>query len=342
MNPTLVALFALVVSSFRTRAALQAEVLALRHQLAVLQANAPRRLRLQRSDRMLWILLSRLWSGWRTCLQMVQPATVIAWHRRAFVWYWTRKSRRPAGRPTTPAEIRDLIRRMSQANPLWGAPRIHGELLKLGIEVAQSTVAKYLPRQRKPPSQTWRTFLTNHISQMASIDFFTVPTATFRVLFVFLVLSHDRRRLVHFAITEHPTQEWTAQQIRNAFPWDEAPKYLLRDRDAIYGREFGALIGALGMEEVMSAPRSPWQNPYVERLVGSVRRECLDHVIVWNHRSLHRILSSYFAYYQHSRTHLALGKDTPEPRAVEPPQCGPVFAIPQVGGLHHRYQRCAA
>ena len=186
MNPTLVALFALVVSSFRSRAALQAEVLALRHQLAVLQANAPRRLRLQRSDRMLWILLSR-WSGWRTCLQMVQPATVITWHRRAFAWYWTRKSRRPPGRPSAAAEIRDLIRRMSQANPLWGAPRIHGELLKLGIEVAQSTVAKYLPRQRKPPSQTWRAFLTNHISQMASIDFFTVPTASFRVLFVFLV-----------------------------------------------------------------------------------------------------------------------------------------------------------
>ena len=228
---------------------------------------------------------------------------------------------------------------MSQANPLWSALRIHGELLKLGIKVAQSTVAKYLPRQHKPRSQTCRTFLTNHIGQMASIDFFTVPTATLRVLFVFVVLSHDRRRVVHFAVTQHPTQAWTEQQLRNAFPGDEAPKYLLRDRDAIYGTELAALTLAMGMEEVITAPRSPWQNPYVELLVGSIRRECLDHVIVWNQRSLQ---TSYFAYYQHSRTHLALGKDSPEPRAVESPRCGPVLASPQVGGLHHRYLRCAA
>ena len=341
MSSLFVALFALVASSFRTRAALQAESLALRHQLAVFQKNAPRRLHLHRCDRLLWVVLSRLWSSWRRCLQMVQPDTVLRWHRRAFAWHWTRKSRRLPGRPEVASNIRDLIRRMSQANPLWGTPRIHGELIKLGIAVAQSTVARYLPR-RKPPSQTWRTFLTNHLTQTAAIDFFTVRTATFRVLFVFVVLSHERRRVVHFGVTEHPTEEWTMQQMREAFPWDQAPRYVLRDRDAIYGKDFAAMTRDMGMEEVLTAPRSPWQNPFAERLVGSIRRECLDHVMVWNQRSLRRTLQSYFAYYQRSRTHLALAKDAPEPRAVEPPAQGRVVAIPQVGGLHHRYLRRAA
>ena len=204
MSSVFVALFALVASSFRTRAALQAEILALRHQLAVFQNNAPRRLRLHRCDRFLWVVLYRFWSDWRRCLHMVQPDTVLRWHRRAFAWHWTRKSRRLPGRPEIAANIRDLIRRMRQANPLWGAPRIHGELLKLGIAVAQSTVAKCLPRPRKPPSQTWRTFLTNQLAQTTAIDFFTVPTATFRVLFVFVALSHERRRVVHFGVTENP------------------------------------------------------------------------------------------------------------------------------------------
>ena len=342
MSSLFVALFALVTSSFRTRAALQAEVLALRHQLAVFQKNAPRRLLLQRSDRLLWVLLSRWWPGWRRSLQIVRPDTVIAWHRRAFAWYWTRKSRRRPGRPNVPGEIRGLIRNMSQANPLWGAPRIHGELLKLGIAVAQSTVAKYLPRPRKPPSQTWRTFLANHMEQMASIDFFVVPTATFRVFFVFVVLSNARRHVLHFQVTEHPSQEWTMQQIREAFPWDQPCRYLLRDRDAIYGGDWVAMTKGLGMEEVISAPRSPWQNPYVERLIGSIRRECLDHIIVWNERSLRRTLKTYFAYYQRSRTHLALAKDAPESRVVEKPESGRIVAIPQLGGLHQRYQRHAA
>jgi len=342
MNSLVVALFALVASSFRTRVALQAEILALRHQLAVFQKNAPRRLRLQRSDRLLWVLLSRWWPGWRHSLHMVRPDTVIAWHRRAFAWYWTRKSRRRPGRPNVAADIRHLIRDMSQANPLWGAPRIHGELLKLGIEVAQSTVAKYLRRPRKPPSQTWRTFLANHLEQMASIDFFLVPTATFRLLFVFVVLSHARRRVLHFQVTEHPSQEWTMQQMREAFPWEHGCRYLLRDRDAIYGGDWLAMTKGLGMEEVITAPRAPWQNPYVERLIGSLRRECLDHIIVWNERSLRRTLRSYFAYYQRSRTHLALAKDAPESRAVEKPERGRIVVIPQVGGLHHRYQRHAA
>ena len=183
---------------------------------------------------------------------------------------------------------------MSQANPLWKAPRIHGELLKLGIEVAESTVGKYLLHRRKPPPQTWRAFLSNHLAQIAPMDFFTVPTATFRVLFVFVVLSHARRRIAHCAVTEHPTQEWTLQRLREAFPWNQSPQYLLRDRDAIYGEHLVAVIQGMGIEEVRTAPRSPWQNPYVERLVGSIRRECLDHIIVWNQRSLRRILQSYF------------------------------------------------
>lgn len=238
--------------------------------------------------------------------------------------------------------IRNLIQQMCQANFLWGAPRIHGEILKLGIEVAPSTVGKYLRRQRKPPSQTWRTFLKNHMKQTASMDFFTVPTATFRVLFVFIVLSHDRRRIVHFNVTEHPTENRTAQQIREAFPWDEAPRYLIRDRDAIFGRDMVATTKGMGIEEVVTAPRSPWQNPYVERLIGSIRRGCLDHIIVWNERSLCRILHSYFHYYERSRTHLALAKDAPVPRAVDQAENGRIEAISQVGGLHHRYQRRAA
>ena len=231
---------------------------------------------------------------------------------------------------------------MSRANPLWGAPRIHGELLKLGIAVAQSTVAKYLRRRRKPPSQTWRTFLTNHVEQIASIDFFTVPTVTFRVLFVFVVLSNARRKVVHFGVAECPTQEWTMQQLREAFPWDQAPRYVLRDRDAIYGRDFVAVTRDMGIEEVLTAPRSPWQNPFAERLVGSIRRECLDHLLVWNSRSLRRTLQRYFAYYESCRTHLSLAKDAPLRRPVQPAALGKVIEIPQVGGLHHLYIRKAA
>ena len=189
--------------------------------------------------------------------------------------------------------IRQLIRQMHVANPLWGAPRIHGELQKLGLTVSQSTVAKYLGRRDAPPSQTWRTFLANHVSQLASVDFFTVPTATFRVLFVFVVLSHARRRIVHVNVTAHPTPAWTAQQLREAWPWDTAPRFVIRDRDGIYGPELHNVTHAMDVEEVPTAPRSPWQNPFVERVIGSLRRECLNHVIVWNERSLRRSLKQY-------------------------------------------------
>ena len=265
------------------------------------------------------------------------------WHRKGFRLYWTWKVRRGRpGTPVLPQEIRDLIRMMSRNNPLWGAPRIHGELLKLGIEITEPTVAKYMQRHRKPPSQTWRTFLENHVKSLVSVDFFTVATIRFQVLYVFLVLAHDRRRILQFGVTAHPTADWTVQQLRNAFPWDSAPRYLLRDRDRIFGEEFVRQVNAMGIKQVLSAPRSPWQRAYVERLVGSIRRECLDHVVVFSERSLRRTLSEYAGYYHHCRTHLSLGKDAPEARRVQSLSEGRVVEMPEVGGLHHHYQRRAA
>ena len=339
----LATLLATLPSILRSRAALELENLALRHQIGVLQRSAGKRTKLTPLDRLLWVWLSRIWSDWRSALAIVQPETVIAWHRRGFGLFWTWKIRRgQPGRPALPREVRDLIRRMCRENPTWGAPRIHGELLKLGINISETSVSKYMVRSRKPPSQTWRTFLENHLTQLVSIDFFTVPTLRFQVLYVFLVLAHDRRRILHFNVTAHPTAEWTAQQLREAFPFDQLPRYLPRDRDAIFGKDFRELVRDMGIREVLSTPRSPWQRAYVERVIGSIRRECLDHVIVFHESSLRRILNSYFDYYHRSRTHLSLGKDSPEPRSIQPPARGPVVAVPQVGGLHHRYQRRAA
>jgi len=237
-------------------------------------------------------------------------------------------------------EVRELIQKMSRENPLWGAPRIHGELLKLGIDISQATVAKYRVRNPVPPSQSWRTFLDSQVSQLASVDFFTVPTIWFKVLFVFVVLAHDRRRVLHFNVTAHPTATWTAQQILEAFPFETAPKYLLRDRDAIYGFVLRQQIEALGITEVLGARRSPWQRAYVERMIGSIRRDCLDHVIVFDESSLRRILGRYLDYYHDSRTHLSLDKDAPTPRPVQP--AGRIVTIPQLGGLHHQDERRAA
>ena len=327
----------------RTRFALQTEIIALRHQLLLLQrGNGGQRLRMRTWDRIFWVWLSRLWSGWQSALLIGKPETVIAWHRKGFRLYWTWKSRHRQGRPNVSTEIRNLIRKMSLANPRWGAPRIHGELLKLGLGVSQATVAKYMVRNRKPPSQSWRTFLKNHMTNMVSADFLVVPTITFRLLFVFVILSHDRRRPVHFALTTNPTAEWAAHQLVEAFPWDSAPRYLLRDRDGIYGTIFGDAARSLDIREVLTAAQSPWQNPYLERLLGSIRRECLDHVIVFNETGLRRVLKEYFEYYERSRTHLSLEKDTPVPRMVQTPELGKVVEIPQVSGLHHRYERRAA
>jgi transposase InsO family protein len=273
----------------------------------------------------------------------MKASTVVGWHRKGFRLFWTWKTRGgKTGRPSVPSDVRDLIRTMSRDNPLWGAPKIHAELLKLGVEIGETSVSKYMIRRRRPPSQTWKAFLTNHITSMVSIDFFTVPTIRFQILYVFLVLAHDRRRIVHFAVTAHPTAEWTAQQMREAFPWESAPRYLLRDRDRIFGREFVAQVKAMGIKQVLSAPRSPWQRAYVERVIGTIRRECLDHLIVFNERCLCRHLKMFLNYYHLSRTHLALEKDSPEPRCVQPADAGRIVAIPQVGGLHHRYERSAA
>jgi len=295
---------------------------------------------LKPGDRCLWVWLSRLWSGWRSALIIVMPETVIGWHRQGFRWYWTWKVRHgKAGRPRVPKQIRDLIRTMSRENPIWGAPRIHSELMKLNIKISQASIAKYMARSPKPPSQTWRTFLKNHVSQLASVDFFTVHTVWFEVLFVFIVLTHDRRRVVHFNVTAHPTAEWTAQQMLEAFPFDTAPRYLLRDRDRIYGQEFRTQVAVMNVKEVLSAPRSPWQRAYIERVIGSIRRECLDHVIVLSEESLRRTLRSYFSYYHRSRLHLSLKRDSQEPRPVQ--SIGRIVAFLEVGGLHHRYDRVA-
>ena len=325
----------------RNRTELALENLALRQQLAALRRQS-KRPRLKKRDRIFWAVLSRIWTNWRLALLIVQPDTVVGWHRKGFKLFWRWKSQMgEVGRPKIEAEIRRLIRRMSRENPLWGVPRIQSELSLLGHTVSEATVRKYRIRKRNPPSQTWRTFLDNHLTDIVAIDFFTVPTATFRILFAFVVLRHDRRHVVHFNVTAHPTAEWTSQQIIEAFPEDNAPRFLIRDRDGIYGNAFQQRVHNMGIEEVLTTPQSPWQNPYVERLIGSIRRECLNHVIVLNERHLRRILFSYFEYFHESRTHLSLDRNSPVPRELEPPENGRVFSIPQVGGLHHRYRRAA-
>ena len=317
------------------------ENVALRQQLAVLQRSVPRP-RVYRRDRLFWVCLSRLWSGWRSSLLIVQPATVLAWHRKGFQLYWRWKSRtRPPGRPPIDREIRDLIRRMARENPTWGRRRIQAELRFLGYDVAELTIAKYMRRRSPRPSPTWRTFLEAHLREIAAVDFFVVPTLTFRLLFVFLVLRHDRRHLVHINVTTHPTAMWTGRQVLDAFPYESAPKYVLRDRDAIYGDDFTGRIADMGIHEVLIAPGAPWQNPFAERLIGSIRRECLDHVIVLNERHLRRLLRAYLAYYNTTRPHQALCNDSPLPRDVHPPALGNIVAIPLVAGLHHRYHRAA-
>jgi putative transposase len=318
------------------------ENLALRHQLTVYKRTITRP-RLRRTDRLVWVGLARLWAGWRRSLVIVSPETVLRWQRRRFRAHWTSLAgRHPAGRPPISRQLRALVVQMAHANPLWGAPRIHGELQKLGIEVAERTVSRLLAKRRPPPSQTWRTFLANHVRDLVSIDFLTVPTAQLRILFIFVVLAHHRRRVLHFNVTEHPTAAWTAQQIVEAFPDNTAPSYLLRDRDHVYGHAFRQRVKGMGIGEVLTAPSSPWQNPFAERLIGSMRRECLDHVLVLSERHLRRALTQYFAYYHGARTHLSLDKDAPDGRPIEPPRVGTIIPIPEVGGLHHRYVRRAA
>jgi putative transposase len=294
-------------------------------------------------DRLVWVGLARVWTGWRQALIIVTPDTVLRWQRRRFREYWTQLSaRHSGGRPRISAKTAALVQKMAAANPLWGAPRIHGELLKLGIDVAERTVSRLMPKRRPRPSQTWRTFLANHVRDLVSIDCVTVPTARLRVLFVLVVLSHHRWRVVHFNVTEHPRAVWTAQQLVDAFPDESAPAYLLRDRDRVYGQPFRHRLKGMGIEEVLPAPHSPWQNPFVERLIGSFRRECLNHVLILGERHLHRILTRYLAYYHQARTHLALDKGAPDLRPIESSATGKIVQLPEVGGLHHRHIRQAA
>ena len=336
------ALASTAVRVFSSRKELVLENLALRQQLAVLRAKTPRP-QVRTVDRLFWVGLSRIWPKWKDVLHLVKPETVIAWHREGFRLFWRWRSR--GGRPPISEELRELVRKLATDNEGWGAPRIHGELLKLGFKVAQSTVAAWMPkkpRPKKPPSQTWRTFLKNHMPESAAMDFFVIPTATFQLLYGLVILEHDRRRIRHVALTTHPTAEWVSQQLREAFPYDTAPHFLHRDRDGIYGNEVVGTIHAMGIEEVLSAPRSPWQNPYCERLIGTLRRELLDNVIVLGEAHARRLLREYVAYYNTSRTHLSLVKDAPEPRAIEPPSAGPIQSSEVLGGLHHRYFRRAA
>jgi transposase InsO family protein len=323
--------------------AIAVENLALRLQLAAFKRKRKRPV-LTQWDRLFWVGMSRLWSGWRDALVFVQPDTVVRWQRERFRKFWARLSqptRGRQGRPAITAEIRQLILRMATANPLWRAPRIHGELKMLGIAISERTVSRILRTIRsRPPSQTWQTFLRNHLGQIVSVDFFTVPTIRLRVLFVFLVLEHRRRELLHFNVTDHPTSGWVAQQLVEAFADREAPRYLIRDRDGVYGNEVRGRLRALRIEEVLTAPQSPWQNAYAERLIGSIRRECLNHFIILNARHLKRTLGAYFNYYHRSRPHLGLEKQCPVERQIM--NHGAVIEIAELGGLHHRYERIAA
>ena len=340
MNQIIKLLLETLRKSIFSKQQLVIENLALRHQLIVYQRNA-KKLKLHNHDRAVWVLLSKFLKNWKDVLVIVKPKTVIKWHRKGFRLYWRWKSRlKTNGRNRTDPYIVKQIKNISQANPLWGAPRIHGELLKIGIKVSESTVQRYMIKSKKPPSQTWRTFLENHVKNLISVDFMIVPTITFKLLYVFIILSHGRRKIIHFNVTDSPTASWTGQQIIEAFPFETAPKYMIRDRDKIYGEKFRSKVDALNINEVLIAPRSPWQNPYVERVIGSIRRDCLDHIIVLNERHLKSILSEYIEKYYHPfRTHLSLGKDCPEYREVEPMELGEIKSESIFGGLHYWYYR---
>ena len=327
----------MVVDLIRSRVMLEAEIWTLRQQINVLRRTAPKKLSFCAVDRMIFVGLYRLFPKICDALAIVEPDTLVRWHRAGFRSYWRRKSRRRGGRPIVPVEIRRLIREMSIANPLWGAPRVHGELLKLGIDIGQTSVAKYMARRRGPPSQGWKTFLNNHADGIAAMDLFVVPTISFRLLYGLLIMGHGRRRILWFGVTSHPTAEWMANQLTEACGWEQAPRYLIRDRDGVFGELFVRRLRSMGIRDRPTSPRSPWQNGFAERLIGSIRRECLDHVVVFGERHLRHILLSYMKYYNEVRTHLSLEKDTPVSRAVE--RTGHILCRPVLGGLHHQYIR---
>ena len=328
---------AVLASAFKSKIRLEAENATLRHQLAVLRRKLKGRAHLTNNDRWFFVQLYRWFPSILPVLMIIRPETLVRWHRAGFRRYWRWKSRRQGGRPPIKAELRALIRQMSTDNELWGAPRIHGELLKLGFEVAQSSVAKYMVKRRGPPSQGWRTFLRNHAPQVAAMDLFVVPTIGFKLLHGLVVVRIHRRDLVCINVTANPTAEWVARQITEAFPWNEAPRYMIRDRDRIYGAVVTRRLRAMGIRDKPTAPASPWQNGFAERLIGSIRRECLDHVIVLGEVHLRRILRSYADYYNGFRTHRSLNKDTPNSRPVQ--RSGAIISHAILGGLHHQYFR---
>src|SRR5258705_3697890 len=327
----------MVVDLIRSRATLEAVIWTLRSPISVLRRRAPRKLSFCAVDGMIFVGLYRMFPKICDALAIVKPDTVVRWHRAGFRLYWRWKSGPCSGRPTVPPEIRKLIQEMSIANPLWGAPRIHGELRKLGIEIGQTSVAKYMARRRGPPSQGWKTFLNNHADGIAAIDLFVVPTISFRLLYGLLLLHHDRRQILWLGVTAHPTAEWISHQLTEAYGWKVAPRYIIRDRDAVYGDVFIRRLRAMGIRDRPTAPRSPWQNGYCERAIGSIRRDCLDHVIVVGERHLRHLLRSYATYYNQVRTHLSVNKDAPSPRTIH--AVGRIVQTPFLGGLHHLYVR---
>ena len=327
----------------RDRRSLVLENLVLRQQLAVLRARQ-RRVQVGTVDRLFWMVLSRLWARWAELLVLVTPETGVRWHRRGFRWYWARKSRR-VGRPPVSPEVVELIQRMARDNPTWSRRRIASELALLGVDVSKDTVARYMASggRPRPPSQSWKTFLRNHLAGTIAVDFLVVPTATFRMMYVFVVLALERRRVLHVHVTLHPTAAWTAQQIVHALGPDAPPVVrVIRDRDKIYGQVFDHRVNNLGLKQIRIAPRSPWQNGYVERFVGTMRRELLDHVVVVSERQLLRLVREHVAYYNEDRPHMSLAGNTPMRRRSQRRDEGRVIAMSRVGGLHHRYVRRAA
>jgi transposase InsO family protein len=339
-------LFVLLARFVRSRRDLLLENLALRQQLAVLKKRHPQP-RFMASDKLFWVILRRLWPGWKQSLVLVQPETVIRWHRAGFKLYWTWLSqhRARAGRRCVSKQLHELIFRMVAENPTWGAPRIHGELKMLGFDISERTVLRWMRKApRDPePSKRWAAFLNNHREAIAAMDFFTVPTLTFGVLYCFFVIAHDRRRILHCNVTRHPTSAWVSQQLREAFPYDAVPKYLIFDRGTQFNEEVVDTMKSFGVQPRRTSFRSPWQNGVAERWVGNCRRDLLDHVIVLNERHLKRLMNEYVRYYHEDRTHLALEKGTPagrEAAKVGEAACR-VISMPRLGGLHHRYDLAA-
>jgi len=328
---------AILVSPFRSKARLEAEIATLRQQLIVLQRKVHGRVEFTNSDRLVFIQLYRWFPSVLKVITIIRPETLVRWHRAGFRRYWRWKSRNLGGRPQISADLRALIRRMSVENLLWGAPRIHGELLKLGFSVAQSTVAKYMAKKGDPAGQRWSTFLRNHALHIAAMDLFVVPTIGFNLLYVLVIVRLARRELVWLNVTAHPTAEWIAQQITEAFPWNVAPRYMIRDQDAIYGPAVTRRLRAMGIRDKPIALGSPWQNCFAERLIGSIRRECIDHVVALGEQHLRQVLKSYADYYNTVRTHRSLDKDAPASRPVQ--RIGHIVSHAMVGGLHHQYVR---